>query len=292
MNLFCILSQNPYPESGPISGSEPILNYIEHLKVNLSCYENQIHNRNMAGIISRTLVILTLLGVVTSLSIPRFSLDLSSIKIPKISLQRSFLLPTLIAINMIGVPQYARADGDVNAYFGVGCFWHVQHEFVEAENRILGREAKDLSSTAGYAGGNVRKNGLVCYHNLQGVGYYGKQGFGEVVQVTVPQDKIKDFAEVYISLFGADGKRPDKGDIGIEYRSLLGLPGGMSSPLIPEINELAKKKGLTLEAGKGGDADTLFKKKIWVMDTEKFPFKQAEVYHQFHGKHCYSFLSI
>ena len=35
--------------------------------------------------------------------------------------------------------------------------------------------------------------------------------------------------------------------------------------------------------GKGDDADTLGKKLIWVMDSDKFPFRQAEVYHQFHG---------
>jgi len=33
------------------------------------------------------------------------------------------------------------ADGDdlIHVYFGCGCFWHVQHEMVEAERRILGR---------------------------------------------------------------------------------------------------------------------------------------------------------
>ena len=30
-------------------------------------------------------------------------------------------------------------------YWGVGCFWHVQHEFVEAEKRILGRSDSELT---------------------------------------------------------------------------------------------------------------------------------------------------
>jgi peptide methionine sulfoxide reductase MsrA len=47
----------------------------------------------------------------------------------------------------------ANAQDDVSLYFGIGCFWHVQHEFVEAERRILDRGDSDISSYAGYAGG-------------------------------------------------------------------------------------------------------------------------------------------
>jgi hypothetical protein len=47
---------------------------------------------------------------------------------------------------------------------------------------------------------------------------------------------------------------------------------------------MAAEKGLQLVEGKGDDADTLFKKKVWVLDSNKFPFRQAEIYHQFHGK--------
>ena len=34
--------------------------------------------------------------------------------------------------------------------------------------------------------------------------------------------------------------------------------------------------------GRGNDPDTLDKKLVYVMDTAKFPFYVAEVYHQFH----------
>ena len=38
----------------------------------------------------------------------------------------------------------------------------MQHEFVEAERKILGRKDSDLSARAGYAGGNAgAKNGKV-----------------------------------------------------------------------------------------------------------------------------------
>lgn len=77
-----------------------------------------------------------------------------------------------------------------------------------------------------------------------------------------------------------------EGDRGGEYRSLIGLPGGMNSADFPDVEAAAKRDGLTLKLveGKGDDKDTLGKKIVWVMDTEKFPFIQAEVYHQYHGK--------
>jgi hypothetical protein len=73
-----------------------------------------------------------------------------------------------------------------------------------------------------------------------------------------------------------------QGDRGLEYRSLIGLPGGIKNDQIPAIEAAAKTKGLRLVEGKGNDPDTLFKRVIYVMDTEKFPFYQAELYHQFH----------
>ena len=84
------------------------------------------------------------------------------------------------------VPSYAAASLDdpeslVDVYFGMGCFWHIQHEFVVAESVILKRKEIDLSSRVGYAGGSkVGKKGGVCYHNLSRVDDYGKNGHCEV----------------------------------------------------------------------------------------------------------------
>lgn len=85
-----------------------------------------------------------------------------------------------------------------------------------------------------------------------------------------------------------------QGDRGGEYRSLIGLPGGMKSADFAEVEAAAKRDGLTLKLveGKGDDSDTLGKKIVWVMDTEKFPFIQAEVYHQYHGKERLLILSF
>jgi len=70
--------------------------------------------------------------------------------------------------------------------------------------------------------------------------------------------------------------------LGPEYRSLLGLPGGTNSKYFQVIKDAADKKGITLKEGNGNDPDTLGKKMAFVMDSTKFPFYQAEVYHQFH----------
>jgi hypothetical protein len=76
--------------------------------------------------------------------------------------------------------------------------------------------------------------------------------------------------------------RVDPGDRGGEYRSLMGIPGGLESPAYPGIEREAEKAGFKLVAGKGNDPDTLGKQIIYVHDTAQFPFYRAEVYHQYH----------
>jgi hypothetical protein len=117
-----------------------------------------------------------------------------------------------------------------------------------------------------------------------GIGDYGSLGHSEVVGLKVPANTIGRFADQYFSLFGKDNERPDKGDRGGEYRSLLGLPGGMNSPFLKDIQESLNNSGkiLKLVAGKGNDEDTLGKGIVYVMDSDTFPFHQAELYHQYH----------
>ena len=63
-------------------------------------------------------------------------------------------------------------DAEVELYFGVGCFWHVQHEFVELERSLLGREGAALTALVGYAGGTrVGRGGEVCYDNYEELGH-------------------------------------------------------------------------------------------------------------------------
>lgn len=71
----------------------------------------------------------------------------------------------------------AEEDAPMDVYFGVGCFWHIQHEFVDAERKILKRNDRELTSRTGYAGGSKTDNeGRVCYHNFQRVADYGALG--------------------------------------------------------------------------------------------------------------------
>jgi hypothetical protein len=55
--------------------------------------------------------------------------------------------------NAIDVESLSSAEEDV--YFGVGCYWHIQHEFVEAERKLLNRDDAQLTSRTGYAGGKA-----------------------------------------------------------------------------------------------------------------------------------------
>lgn len=184
----------------------------------------------------------------------------------------------------LGPSPAVAADPVTDVYFGVGCFWHIQHEFVEAERKLLGRSSSQLTSRTGYAGGKATdKEGRVCYHNFQGIADYGKLGHGEVVGMSIPESSIGDFAKEYFDLFTPKGERVDPMDRGGEYRSLIGLPGGDTNPMYPEVEKAAIAKGMTLENGKGNDPDTLGRKLVYVYDTKSFPFYQGEVYHQFHN---------
>ena len=71
-------------------------------------------------------------------------------------------------------------------------------------------------------------------------------------------------------------------DRGGGYRHLVGLPGGMKSPLFSELDRAATVKNIELVEGLGNDGDNLGKRSVFVYDTFQYPFHQAEVYHQFH----------
>jgi len=174
------------------------------------------------------------------------------------------------------------ADDEIDVYFGCGCFWHVQHEFVMAEKNLLGR-AKP-TARAGYAGGKGGAgSGDPCYHNLQRKNDYGSLGHAEVVNLKIPRTSYKDFAREYFKLLGPDGSRPDQfGDRGLEYRNLVGVPGGKESPLVKELLEATLLEGDKVDFARGQGSDADAKALVWVMDTAKYPFFRAENYHQFH----------
>lgn len=195
---------------------------------------------------------------------------------------------TLTISSTTPFPLVAHADETpeelIQVYFGCGCFWHVQHEFVEAERAILGRSDYELTARAGYAGGTKKiTDGKVCYHNALSVGDYGDLGMAEVVSLRIPPSSFPQFAAEYFKLFSKDGYRPDQwGDRGTEYRNLVGLPGGVKSDLSKQLVETSTQNGdkLDFAKGKGDDADA--RALAFIMDTAQFPFYVAEQYHQFH----------
>jgi peptide methionine sulfoxide reductase MsrA len=183
--------------------------------------------------------------------------------------------------------QLDEADDDlVDVYFGCGCFWHIQREFVQLEKSLLQRSDLQLTSRAGYAGGGKRSvDGKVCYHNAAQIGDYGALGHAEVVSMQIPKSTFTQFAAEYCSLFSKDGCRPDQmGDRGPEYRNLVGLPGGVKSPLAKQLVDASIQNGdkLDFAKGKGGGTDPDARGLVFIMDTDDFPFYVAEQYHQFH----------
>ena len=121
---------------------------------------------------------------------------------------------------------------------------------------------------------------VVCYHNWQGVADYGRLGHSEVVGMNIPVSSFKDFADEYFSLL-PNGERTDRGDRGGEYRTLIGLEGGVKSPLYPQL-ERAAKGIVVLKEGQGNEDDNYGERMVYVYDSNKFPFHRAEVYQQFH----------
>ena len=178
----------------------------------------------------------------------------------------------------------AANDETQEIYIGAGCFWHVQHETVIAEKTLLGRE-KLFTSVVGYAGGKkVGADNKVCYHNVAHDSDYGMLGHAEVVSVRVPAREVAAFAARALDeLWDAKGRRADPQDRGGEYRSALGLPGGLAHPAMALLRQHAAAKGLSLVAGVGDEGDALEEKLIYVYDTQVFPFHAGELYHQYHN---------
>jgi len=168
---------------------------------------------------------------------------------------------------------------EVRVYFGCGCFWHVQHEFIKEEITSLCRQDSQLSARTAYAGGLRTDGGLVCYHNSEDKADYGTLGHSEVVALDIPEDEFEAFAGRFWSLCPG-GRRQDAQDTGGEYRSVVGLPGGMDSPLMAQLRQSADS--VELVGGKGDERDTLGTGSVYVYDTADFPAHVAEKYHQFH----------
>lgn len=189
-------------------------------------------------------------------------------------------LPAACPAAEVVADEAAAESKEIDVYFGCGCFWHVQHGLAITEMSKLCRQRGNITARAGYAGGSrVGEDGLVCYHNLQGTADYGRLGHAEVVLLRIPEASFETFTSEFWRLC-PDGRRGDPQDTGGEYRSVVGLPGGMGSPLLARLQKGAGSAHLV--PGTGDEGDTLWKGEVLVYDLEKFPAHVAEKYHQFH----------
>lgn len=182
------------------------------------------------------------------------------------------------------------AEDVIDVYFGCGCFWHVQYEFIKLEMTELCRSGEDLTARCAYAGStNVGEGDLVCYHNVQHVADYGTLGHAEAVSISMPQASFGRFATHFWQICPG-GARQDVADTGGEYRSVIGIPGGTDNAELMDI--LRQGAGdVALIGGTGGEGDTFGKRTVYVYDASEFPPHTAESYHQFHDDMTASYSS-
>lgn len=206
-----------------------------------------------------------------------------------------------LALSLASSPALAASSDIEPVYFGNGCYWGRQFDMYKTEE-AMGRTGKDISAVVGYAGGRkTSPSGKVCYYYTPEVDtIYEKLGHAEVVQVELrgengsKEDQFRRYARTYFSEFNPlrSGKmqRQDPQDAGAGYRNTIGIPGGIQSELFKILEEENVHK-MNLREGSGNEyqgplgvaseGDEL--NTVWVIDSNKFPFYPAEVYHQFHN---------
>eukprot|EP00238_Polyblepharides_amylifera_P002839 CAMPEP_0196584968 /NCGR_PEP_ID=MMETSP1081-20130531/49174_1 /TAXON_ID=36882 /ORGANISM="Pyramimonas amylifera, Strain CCMP720" /LENGTH=243 /DNA_ID=CAMNT_0041906363 /DNA_START=52 /DNA_END=783 /DNA_ORIENTATION=+ len=186
-------------------------------------------------------------------------------------------------------------DSKVSVYFGSGCFWGRQKDFVDAEQGQLSRHIEEVSALVGYAGGKPGLAERSCYYGSPAKWVYENQGHAEVTQVDLRglQPEINAqmalFSTTFFDQFEDTGHgmgRLDPQDRGLGYRSLVGLPGGTSGELF-SIFKSKNKHNMRLVSGSGSEEEVF--NTVFVMDSLRFPFHQAEMYHQFHSDMGHNF---
>jgi peptide methionine sulfoxide reductase MsrA len=201
------------------------------------------------------------------------------------------------------VPIAPMNDQMRSVFVGQGCFWHTQYDVVVMEQQVGGvfgqRSNADVTALVGYAGSMQQgPGGAVCYHGDIAKDY-SKMGHGEAVSVQLDYPAGEPIApdatthaqfQQVIAFFFEHGystvanglrQRLDPGDYGGEYRSMIGIPGGVAGPLYADV-KAANKYNMTLQAGSGGHADFEGEFVVYIYDSDRYPFYRAEKYHQFH----------
>eukprot|EP00931_Biecheleriopsis_adriatica_P010500 TRINITY_DN111576_c0_g1_i1.p1 TRINITY_DN111576_c0_g1~~TRINITY_DN111576_c0_g1_i1.p1 ORF type:complete len:304 (-),score=47.42 TRINITY_DN111576_c0_g1_i1:40-951(-) len=189
----------------------------------------------------------------------------------------TMLLNAVAAFAVLSRPKVARAETEVDIYFGAGNFWHLQHEFVLKEALDLQRREGDLTSVAGYAGGTrVGELDRVCFNGLAFAPDHVSLGHAQVVRVTLPVDSITDFTRTFAD--NVEKRKPS--EKGSQYRAVIGLRGGVKSKYFPVIEDACKGR-LKLVEGKGDEKDNFGENTVYVYNDRTFPCRPAEVSNQF-----------
>ncbi|GLC60026.1 hypothetical protein PLESTB_001565000 [Pleodorina starrii] len=200
--------------------------------------------------------------------------------------------------SVAGATESGTAGGLQTVYFGNGCFWGRQKDFVDVEMKQLGRTPEKLTALVGYAAGTqTGPGGKVCYVYSDPRTHYDALGHAEVVQLGVSTDprvaeeEMRAFAARYFQQFRQTPggmQRSDPQDKGPAYRNVIGIPGGVNSPVFRVIQE-ENKYGMELREGRGnvmgrgGATEDDILNTVWVVDSAQLPFYRAERYHQFHN---------
>lgn len=190
----------------------------------------------------------------------------------------------------------AGSAGVPTAYFGSGCFWGRQKDFFDAEKQ-MGRAVP--SAVTGYAGGaaGADDRGRVCYYYANDASVYERRGHAEVVRVALSpaatEADFRAFARLYFRtqfVKRRDGRmqRQDPLDAGPGYRNVVGIPGGVRSPLFKVLEE-ENVNGMTLIEGKGTGDEPDLVNTVYVVDSDALPFYAAESWHQYHDGIGHSF---
>ena len=193
---------------------------------------------------------------------------------------------------------------ETRIYFGAGCFWHIQYEFVRAEQDATGpfcggRDDAGVSSLAGYAGGKWQSPlASVCYHGMPHADY-GRLGHAEAISIRLDESnasaQLSALAATYFGLFRsvmcsraephcADGRRrqrPDPANNGPEYRNVIGFPGGMDDRTKMALISSENVNGMPVLRGGGDDDESEYV--VYIYDSSEYPFFAAEPYHQLHS---------
>ena len=252
---------------------------------------SRVRHANLAGVLAVTVISLGGVGVILlSSTSPPATANLQAV-------------PSTTAVQHGGTAAVlgnGSNSSKIEIYLGNGCFWERQWAYYVVETSASGpfaREPADFTSKVGYAGGQAPPAGSgVCYHTGDARDY-ATLGHAEVTRVVLDaatsHTQMRALAADFFSSFNGaagDRERPDPFDAGSPYRSVVGLPGGMHSPLYSVFAAANDARyAMQLKPGfatSGGNADV--RNVVWVYDSAAFPFFDGEVYHQ---NHCNFFAS-